>query len=67
MNNLKIYTTEELVIAFQFYLKGPKENKQVRDMLKEISKELLSEERDEKSLVTIIDSLLEDFYVNWGE
>lgn len=65
MNKLGKYTTAELIQAFEFYLKGPKENTQLVALLHEIGRELLHESRT--GYDGQIDEALEEFYKTFGE
>ena len=52
MNNpLSIYSTLELIAALQFYCNGPKENRQLRDMVESICDELLTRFRDQEYVI----------------
>jgi len=65
-DQLKTYSVEELIQAFEFYLKGPIENKQMADMLKVLARTLIDwPEELPFGYVVQIDGLLERYYLKY--
>lgn len=67
MSEIQQYDDGELVAALQFYIKGPKENRQLVALVRETCRVLANRPTDGTMSVALVDRVLDQAYEWLGE